>query len=92
MSTIFCKKFVAYLINSKHVTLQKGLLKALNQALTDPRVSKAGRADLYRRGPYSQVIKHVFYRLDTSKPKDWDLHSLPRFPDQPQSDGFNGGA
>src|SRR5580704_10362870 len=89
MSTIFRKKSISYLIHSKHLTLKKTLREPINQALTGPRVSKAGRADLYCTGPYSQVFKHVFYRLDASEPQDWDFHSFPRLPDQLQGNGFN---
>src|SRR5260370_3095570 len=52
-------------------------------------VSKAGRTDLYGLSTYSQVIKHVFDRLDASQPKNWCLDSLLRFPNELQSNGFN---
>src|SRR5260370_2542709 len=52
-------------------------------------VSKAGRTDLYGLSTYSQVIKHVFDRLDASQPKNWLLDSLLRFPNELQSNGFN---
>ena len=89
MSTVFCKKFVSYLIHSKHFSFTKDLHKTLDKLLTGPRVSKAGRPDLYCRGPHSEVIKHVFYRLDAAEPKDWCLDGLLRFPNKLQSDGFD---
>ena len=67
MSTIFRKKSVPYLIHSKRFSTTKCLLKPLDKSLTGPRVSKAGRPDLHRRGTYSQVFKHVFDRLDASQ-------------------------
>ena len=67
MSTVFCKKFVSYLVNSKHLSLQKGPLETRCKTLTGRRVSKTGRPDLYCRGPYREIIKHVFDRLDTSE-------------------------
>src|SRR4029077_11735962 len=51
-----------------------------------------GRPDLYRRSSYRQVFKHVFGRLDASEPNNWCLDGLLRFPDEPQSNGFNGRA
>jgi len=60
--------------------------------LTGPRVSKAGRPYLYRRSAYSQVIKHVFDRLDASEPYNWCFDGLLRFPNELQGNGFNGGA
>src|SRR5260370_36604161 len=52
-------------------------------------VSKAGRTDLYGLSTYSQVIKHVFDRLDASQPKNCCLDTLLRFPNELQSNGFN---
>jgi hypothetical protein len=92
MSTIFCKKFSSYLIHSKHLSFKKYSLKTLDKSLTGPGVSKAGRPDLYCRGPYSDVFKHVFYRLDASQPYNWYLDGLPRFPYEPQGDRFDRGA
>jgi len=68
MSTVFCKKFISYLIYSKQVSIEKSSFEILNKSLTGPRVSEAGRPDLYCRGSYDQVIEHVFDRLDASEP------------------------
>ena len=81
MSTIFRKKFVFYLIHSKHFSLENSALKTPDKSLTGPWVSKAGRPDLYCRGPHGEVIKHIRCRFDASQPYDWCLDGLPRFPD-----------
>src|SRR5260370_42380019 len=60
--------------------------------LTGARGSKAGRPVLNRRSAYSQVIKHVFVRLDASEAYNWCFDGLLRFPNKLQSNGFNGGA
>ena len=78
MSTVFFEKFVSYLFECKQFSIEKSSLKTLNKSLTGRWVSKAGRPDLYRRGPNCQVIKHVFDRLDPSKPQDWDRRHLLR--------------
>src|SRR5271165_5338236 len=84
MSTIFGNKFVSYLIHSKQFSFEKGLLQTIDKSLTDLRVSKAGRSDLYCRSPYSQIFKHVLDRLDTAQPEDGDLDGFPSFPNQPK--------
>src|SRR5713226_9974456 len=92
MSTIFCYEFVPYLTQSKRVSTFQYVRKGVDKSLTGPRVSKAGRPDLYRRSAYSQVVKHVFDRLDASEADNWCLDGLLRFPNKLQSNGFNGGA
>src|SRR5690348_3947158 len=92
MSTVFCEKFVLYLIQSKHFSSFQDLRKGVKKPLTGLRVSKAGRPDLYRRSPYGQILKHVFDRLDASQAHNWYLDGPPRFPYQSQSDGFDGRA
>src|SRR5216683_4951398 len=92
MSTIFCYEFVSHLIQSKRFSMLQYVRKGLDKLLTGPRVSKAGRPDLYRRSAYSQVVKHVFYRLNASKTNNWHLDGLLRFPDELQSNGLNSGA
>src|SRR5713226_8570614 len=89
MSTVFSKKFILYLIQSKCVSFKKRLIKTSRKTLTGLRVSKAGRPDLYRRSSYGEIFKHVFDRLDASQTDNWCLDSLARLPYQPQSDGFN---
>ena len=67
MSTVFCEKIVSYLIYTKQFSFRKDMFKTLNKSLTDRRVSKTGRPDLYCRCSYRQVIKHVIDRLDASE-------------------------
>src|SRR6266852_7547123 len=90
MSTIFCNYFSSYLIHTKDFKFEKDSLKIPDKPLTDPRVSKAGRPYLYSRRAYNQVFKHVFRRLYPSKPYNWCLHGLLRFPDEPLRDRFDG--
>src|SRR5712692_5819063 len=92
MSTVFCEKYIPYLTQSKHFSSFQDLRKGLDKSLTGPRVSKAGRPNLYCCSPYGDVLKHVFDRLDASQAYNWCLDGLPRFPYQPQSDGFDGRA
>src|SRR5437899_13730 len=92
MSTNFCYELILYLIQSKRFNTFQYDRKGIDKSLTGPRVSKAGRSDLYRRSTYGQVIKHVFDRLDTAQTENRYLNGLPRLPDQPQCNGFNGGA
>ena len=68
MSTVFCAKSVPYLVKSKHLSSFQDLRKGFNESLTGPRVSKAGRPDLYCRSAYGEVFKHVLCRLDASEP------------------------
>src|SRR5271166_5475099 len=89
MSTIFCNKFVSYLIHSKHFMPTKSLRETFRQPLTDPWVSKACRSHLYCSGTYGQVFKHVLDRLDASQPNNWCLHRLTCFPDEPQRNRFD---
>src|SRR5438309_10850980 len=89
---VFSLEFVPYLIQGKRFSPFQYVRKGLDKSLTGPRVSKAGRPDLYRRSTYCQVFKHVFDRLDASEAYNWCLHGLLRFPNEPQSNGFNGRA
>src|SRR5208282_3016133 len=66
MSTKICENFSPYLIDSKRFSSEKSPLQVLDKSLTDPRVSKAGRPDLYRSRTYSQILKHVLDRLYTA--------------------------
>ena len=52
MSTIFCYESISHLIQSKRFSMLQYVRKGLNKSLTGPRVSKAGRPDLYRRSAY----------------------------------------
>ena len=90
MSTIFCNYFSIYLIHIKDFKFKKNPLKIPNKSLTDPGVSKAGRPYLYGRRAHNQVFKHVFRRLYPSKPYNWCLHGLLRFPDEPLGNWFDG--
>jgi len=89
MSTVFCSEFISYLTQSKRFSTFQYVRKGFGKPLTGPWVSKAGRPDLYRRSTYSQVFKHVFDRLDSPEAYNWCLDGLLRFPNQPQSNGFN---
>src|SRR6266851_6444525 len=92
MSTIFCYESIPHLIQSKRFSMLQYVRKGVDKLLTGPRVSKAGRPDLYRRSAYSLVIKHVFDRLDASEAYNWCFDGLLRFPSELQGNGFNGGA
>jgi len=81
MSTIFSTKSSSYLIDSKHISFKKRLRKLSNQSLTDPRVSKTGRAYLYASRTHGEIIEHVGSRLDAPKPDDWRADRLGRLPD-----------
>src|SRR6266403_472157 len=89
MSTVFCKKLVSCLHDSKHFSIEKSSLKTLDKSLTGPWVSKTGRPDLYRQGSYGQVIQHVFDRLDAPQAQDWYLDRLSSFPDESERDRFD---
>ena len=80
MSTIFSIKLSSYLIHSKHVSLKKRFRKLSNQPLTDPRVSKTGRAYLYASRTHGEILKHVGSRLYAAKANNRGFHSLERFP------------
>src|SRR6266851_7220157 len=85
MSTIFCEESVPYLVKTKCFRTFQYVRKGIHKSLTDPRVSKTGRPDLYRGSSHDRVIKHVFDRLDPSKPNDGYPYRLPDLPYQPES-------
>src|SRR5260370_38413227 len=89
MSTIFCQESVPYLIQSTRFSWFQYGRKGVDKSLTDPRVSEAGRPDLYRRGSHSHVIKHVFDRLDPPEPDDGYPYRLTDLPYHPKSNGFD---
>ena len=90
MSTIFNEEFLSYLSQSKWFTFKNASFQLLHKSLTDRRVSKAGRADLYCAGAYCYVLQHIAYRFDAAQPNNWCRYSLRRFLNQPQSDGLDG--
>ena len=63
MSTKICENFTSYLIDSKRFSSKKSSLQPLHKSLTDRRVSKAGRPDLYGSRTCRYILKHVFNRL-----------------------------
>src|ERR1035441_8903817 len=51
-------------------------------------MSKAGRADLHRRGANDHVLENIFSRFDPTKTNDRNLDGPAGFIHQPQSDWF----
>ena len=66
MSTKIDENFTSYLIDSKSFRPKKSPLKVFDKTLTDLRVSKTGRPDLYCSRADSYILKHVLDRLYTS--------------------------
>ena len=71
MSTLFCYELFPYLFQSKHFSAFQDVRKGVDKSLTGPRISKAGRPDLYRRRAYGEVFKHVVGRLDPPQAYNW---------------------
>src|SRR5215467_1641922 len=65
--------------------------KLVDKPLTDLGVSEAGRPNLYTSRAHGDIFEHIGGRLDAADADQWDFHSFPRLPNEPEGDGLDGG-